>query len=64
MEKEFQIYGRVSFLVEMDVIGNNQEDALKKAIDIIKDMYSLDCYGGYHFVETVDYSKLDVTEYR
>ena len=60
---KFQVSGKVSFYIEIDITTKSEENAIKKAIELIKDMYNLDAHGGYHNPEKVHYSELDAVEY-
>jgi hypothetical protein len=51
---EFNIYGKITFDVDFDIKAENQEEAIKKAVDQLKDYYRLDVKGAEHIIESVD----------
>jgi predicted small metal-binding protein len=63
MEKEFQVYGRITIDVELDVIASSEEEAIKQAIQSIKDGHHLDVIGADIQGSQVDYTDLSAIEY-
>jgi predicted small metal-binding protein len=45
---EFNIYGKITFDVDFDIQAENEEEAIKKAVDQLKDYYRLDVKGAEH----------------
>lgn len=60
--KKFNVFGTVSFDIDMDLEAVNQIEANKKAKEMIDDMYHLGSYGAYHTPDDVEYRKLNVDE--
>jgi hypothetical protein len=63
MEKEFNIYGTITIKVELDVIAASEDEAIKEAIDSIKNSHNLNVIGYDISPEDVDYSQLQAIEY-
>lgn len=51
---EFNIYGKITFDVDFDIQAENEQEAIKKAIEQLKDYYRLDVKGAEHITESVD----------
>ena len=60
--REFEVYGRISFAVSLDIKANTEEEAMAEAKEKLSDYYHLDVHGADHDPAKVDYD-LDLVEY-
>jgi len=60
--REFEVYGRISFEVKLDIKAKTEEEALALAKEELSDYYHLDVHGADHDPAKVDYD-LDLVEY-
>jgi len=63
MGKEFQVYGKITIDVELDIEANSEEEALQKAAESLKDDYNLNIVGYNHDPKTDVKLDLDAVEY-
>jgi len=61
--KNFNTMGTISFDFDIDVEALTEEEAQKKAVEIIKEYYRLNMKGAYHQKEDVKITGLDTGEY-
>ena len=57
---EFQVYGKITIDVTIDIDADSEEEALAKATEELKDYYHLNVVNAYHDDVKID---LDATEY-
>jgi hypothetical protein len=60
--REFEVYGRISFFVSLDIKANTEEEAMAEAKEQLSDFYHLDVRGADHDPNKVVYD-LDLVEY-
>ena len=60
--REFEVFGRISFAVSLDIRAKTEEEAIAKAKEQLADYYHLDVNGAKHDPDNVDYN-LDLAEY-
>lgn len=60
---EFQVYGKITINVELDIETATEEEAIQKATKSLKDDYNLNVIGYNHNPETDVDMDLEVIEY-
>ncbi len=59
---EFSIQGKISFEVEFDIEANSEEEAIKLAIEELKDYYHLNVINAQHDINSIRFD-LNACEY-
>jgi Zn/Cd-binding protein ZinT len=59
---EFNIYGKITFEVDFDIKAENEQEAIKKSLEKLKDYYRLNVKGTDHNIDTVEID-IDAVEY-
>lgn len=60
---EFQVYGKITINVELDIEAATEEEAIQKATESLKNDYNLDTIGYNHNPDTDVELDLNAIEY-